>query len=397
LISVATGGAQLLNFEDSNQKSFSLLVRATDGGGKVTVSTVTISVTDVNEAPVFTESGSTLSRTIDETCGSSCATRSASTTVGNPIASSDPDVLAPASARTVTYSLVSGSGDFSLGYFSIVPSSGQLMLTATGAATAALDFEVKSSYTLRIQVEDNGSPKASSQRDVVISIGNLNERPVFNTAFGPQPGTFVAIPSMTVFENAANQVLVGTALSVSPGLKDPEDSLSAGSLVPSITSGNANGVFGISPLDGQIFVVDRTNLVYETTQSYTLEISLRDSGFPGATPLTSVSNVVISVLHVNKAPSITSNPCSFRINENMAVGSPVTGTLGASDPDRLNKNSAGDVIGDVLTASLTSYDPVFSSVNTFNPAVLQIPLHMVDLLQSRLRIPPQTLACIRSV
>jgi hypothetical protein len=51
----------------------------------------------------------------------------------------------------------------------------------------------------------------------------------------------------------------------------------------------------------------------------------------------------------------------------MAVGSPVTGTLGASDPDRLNKNSAGDVIGDVLTASLTSYDPVFSSVNTFNP------------------------------
>jgi len=97
----ATGGAQLLNFEDSNQKSFSLLVRATDGGGQVTVSTVTISVTDVNEAPVFTESGSTLSRTIDETCGSTCSTtRSASTTVGNPIASSDPDVLASASART---------------------------------------------------------------------------------------------------------------------------------------------------------------------------------------------------------------------------------------------------------------------------------------------------------
>ena len=227
LISVATGGAQLLNFEDSNQKSFSLLVRATDGGGQVTVITVTISVTDVNEAPVFTESGSTLSRTIDETCGSSCATRSASTTVGNPIASSDPDVLASASARTITYTLVSGSGDFNLDYFSIVASSGQLMLTATGAATAALDFEVKPSYTLRIQIEDNGSPKASSQRDVVISIGNLNERPVFNTAFGPQPGTFVAIPGMTVLENAANQVLVGTALSVSPGLKDPEDSLSA--------------------------------------------------------------------------------------------------------------------------------------------------------------------------
>jgi hypothetical protein len=365
VISVAKGGAQLLNFEDSNQKSFSLLLRVTDGGGKITLGTFTVTLTDVNEAPVFTESGSTLSRTIDETCGSTCSSRSSSTTVGTPITSSDPDTLSVVAWRTIKYSLVSGSGDVNLGLFSIDESTGQLLLTSAGAATAALDFEVKPTYTLRVKIEDSATTPQSSQKDVIISLGNLNEPPVFAASFGPQPGTPVAISGMTVWENATNQAFVGTALSVSPGLKDPEDSLEKGTLIPSITSGNSNGIFSISPSTGQIFVVDRTNLVYETSQSYTLQITLRDSGSPGlsTSALQSVSNVVISVLHVNKAPSITSNPCTFRVNENVPVGTIVTGTLGATDPDIKNNNNAGDV----LQASLTSYQSVLSTVNTNNP------------------------------
>jgi hypothetical protein len=198
VISVAKGGAQLLNFEDSNQKSFSLLLRVTDGGGKITLGTFTVTLTDVNEAPVFTESGSTLSRTIDETCGSTCASRSSSTTVGTPITSSDPDTLSVVAWRTIKYSLVSGSGDVNLGLFSIVESTGQLLLTSAGAATAALDFEVKPTYTLRVKIEDSATTPQSSQKDVIISLGNLNEPPVFAASFGPQPGTPVAISGMTV-------------------------------------------------------------------------------------------------------------------------------------------------------------------------------------------------------
>ena len=79
----------------------------------------------------------------------------------------------------------------------------------------------------------------------------------------------------------------------------------------------------------------------------------------------------MAVGHVNKAPSITSSPCSFRVNENAAVGTALTGSpLLAADPD--TRDNAG--AGDTLTAAATSFAAALSLFQTpnhaggFNPA-----------------------------
>jgi hypothetical protein len=86
---VAKGGPVLLNFEDPNQRSFAVVVTATDGGGQSASATLSVSVTDVNEAPFWTDAS--LARSLDETCGpglnGACAARSAglSVTGGLPV------------------------------------------------------------------------------------------------------------------------------------------------------------------------------------------------------------------------------------------------------------------------------------------------------------------------
>ena len=95
--------AVLLNFENSNQKVFVLTVQAMDGGDMSAQAAITVSVTDVNEAPFFMDA--TLLRSIDENCARS--PRSAGGPVGAIIAVTDPDTLwTPRQA--LTYSIVSG-------------------------------------------------------------------------------------------------------------------------------------------------------------------------------------------------------------------------------------------------------------------------------------------------
>jgi hypothetical protein len=179
---VKLGGNQLLNFEDPNQNNFQLLLSARDSGGKSTQGVVTITLTDVNEAPFFSSS-ETLIRSIDETCSSTCASRSSGLSVGSsPISASDPDVFWSPS-QTLTFSIISGGS----GYFSIVSSTGQLQLTSLGAQITSLDFEVTPSYILLVKVQD--SLGLFSLANVTVLINNRNEPPVFNTVFGPQPGS----------------------------------------------------------------------------------------------------------------------------------------------------------------------------------------------------------------
>jgi hypothetical protein len=228
VIFVKLGGAQLLNFEDASQNNFQLLLSARDGGGKSTQGLVTITLTDVNEAPFFTSS-ETLVRSIDETCSSSCATRSSGLSVGSsPISASDPDVFWTP-AQTLSFSIVSGGS----GYFSIVSSTGQLQLTASGALTTSLDFEVTPSYVLLMRVKTLlGS---SALANVTVLITNRNEPPVFNSVFGPQPGSSLSSFSRSLYENAAVGFSVGSPLLIS----DPEDVIGAGLLLD-ITAGNSS-------------------------------------------------------------------------------------------------------------------------------------------------------------
>ena len=320
-VTSAARAQSMLNFEDSTQNVFSLFVSAVDGGGQAAQpATVTITLTDVNEAPFFSAS-ETLARRIDETCAAVCSVRSAGLAVGSALVAQDPDVLWLPSLQSLSYSLVSGSP-----FFQVAAGTGQVSLTAAGAATTALDFEVTPSFVLLVRVTD--SLGLSALANVTVSLNNRNEPPVFNSVFGPQPGTSLSPFAFNLLENAAIGSAVGSAI---PS-KDPEDVLGAG-LDANIIAGNAQGVFTIDSA-GVIRVASTTSLVFEQTQSYSLTVQLKDSGAPegSAASLTSNGIVNIAIQPVNFPPTIT--PASFSIPENSASGVAVGNVaLFASDPN----------------------------------------------------------------
>jgi hypothetical protein len=340
-LSVASGGAGLLNFENSNQKSFVLTVQAMDGGGMSVQAAIMVSVTDVNEAPVFTDA--TLLRSIDENCARS--PRSVNGPVGAIIAAADPDTLWAGGVQALSYSIISGNG---AGFFNIIESgagAGQIRVSAAGASASfgntGLDFETTPSYTLVLRVADPAG--LSSTAAVVVNLNNRNEAPWFLA------GTSQA---RVVAENAPATTAVGAAI----GALDYEETV----LSYSITGGNGLSVFGINAVTGQIFVQDSTNLNYETTPTglvVTLTVRVTDSGLPegASASMAATATVVITVVDVNEPPVML--PMSFAIAENSDVSLP-----GA----RFGSTTAGSVVASTVLLSLQVADPDFGDTRVFS-------------------------------
>jgi VCBS repeat-containing protein len=121
-----------LNFETT--PAFALTVQVTDNAPSPmsASNTITINLTNVNEAPVIAPQTFSL------------AENSANGTVVGTVVASDPDA-----GTTLTYSLTAGNTG---GAFAINAATGQL----TVANTAALDFETTPTFALTVSVSDGG-------------------------------------------------------------------------------------------------------------------------------------------------------------------------------------------------------------------------------------------------
>ncbi|WP_372896787.1 cadherin domain-containing protein, partial [Stieleria sp.] len=131
--SFTISGGQLLtaeSFDFESQDSYTIRVRSTDSSGLSVEQVLVISVTNVNE-----------SATAVSLSHSSVADGQPSGTAVGTLTSDDPD-----SGDTLTYTLVSGTGDDDNASFTI---SGDELVTAFAA-----DQSTKSSYSIRVQVTD---------------------------------------------------------------------------------------------------------------------------------------------------------------------------------------------------------------------------------------------------
>ncbi len=183
---IVTSSGQLqtkatLNYE--TKSSYKVTVSVTDGNGGSDSITVTINVSDVNEAPVFSDGAST-TRSIAENTA-------AEQNIGPAVGATDPE------NNSLTYSL--GGTDASS--FAIVTSSGQLQTKAT------LNYETKSSYKVTVSVTDGNS---TTTIPVTINVTDVNEAPVFSD------GTST---TRSIAENTAAGQDIGTAV----GATDPEN------------------------------------------------------------------------------------------------------------------------------------------------------------------------------
>ncbi len=298
-----------LDFE--TKSSYTVRVRTTDQGGLFTEKAFVIGVTDVNESPTDVAISSA---NVAENAG-------ADATVGN-LSTSDVDA-----GNTFTYTLVAGTGDTDNASFNINGS--------TLRATNNLDFETKSSYTVRVQSTDQGG--LFTEKLFVISVNDVNETP-----------TDIALSSSSIVENSPANTIVGTLSTTD---------VDAGntfiySLVPG-TGDTDNASFNIS---GNALRASNS-LNFETKTSYTVRVRSTDQG-----GLLTEKVFVISVTNANEAPtdiSLSSNAIAENSGANATVGTLATTdadagdtftysfVVGAGDTD----NAAFNISGNALRAT----------------------------------------------
>ncbi|XP_008066005.1 protocadherin Fat 2 [Carlito syrichta] len=335
-----TGELTTLTALDRERKDvYSLVAKATDGGGRSCQADVTLHVEDVNDnAPRFFPSHCAVA-VFDNT------------TVKTPVAvvfARDPDQGANAQ---VVYSLT----DSAEGHFSIDATTGVIRLekplrarpqatleltvrasdlgtpmplSTLGTVTvsvvgledyrilyvnSSLDFETGPKYFLSIECSRKSSSSLSDVTTIVVNITDVNEhRPHF-----PQDPYSTRVPE--------NAVVGDVILTVSA---TDEDGPLNSAITYSLVGGNQLGHFTIHPQKGQLQVAKA--LDWEQTPSYSLRLRAMDSGHP---PLHEDTDVTVQVVDVNDNP-----PRFFQLNysttaqENAPPGSKVLQLI-LSDPD----------------------------------------------------------------
>ena len=294
--------------------------KASDGTTSTAIDdtiTVTITVTDVEEAPEFPSSSTT--RSVDEDLA-------VGQNVGAPVEAMDDE------GDALTYSL----GGADAASFAIVATSGQLQ------TKAALDFETKRTHTVVVGVSDrkdvDGEPVAETVPDiddtiaVTITVNNVDEPP---SVHGPE--------SFEVAENTSGVLNTYTALDPE-GVTDFAWSVSgtdASAFTISETPGPSGQLSFAQPPDFE------TPLDNGRDNVYNVNIEASDGTRTGRRA------VVVRVSNLQETPAFPSPSTTRSVDEDIAVGEDVGPPVAASDGDR-----------DALSYSLATTSSLFEIDST---------------------------------
>jgi ELWxxDGT repeat protein len=270
------------NFE--TKSSFSIRVRSTDQSGAFVEKVLPISILNVNETPT----------NISLSASSVIENVAAGSLVGT-LSSTDPD--APLTPQSFGYRLVAGTGDTDNAAFEI--QENELRLRATP------DFELKSSYSIRLQTRDQGN--RTFAKVFTITVTSQAEAP-----------TDLALSASSLDENVAAGTVVGSLSSTD---QDAGNTFSY-SLVAG-TGATDNGAFTIVGNQLQI----NTSPDFETKNSYSIRVRSTDQG-----GLSFEKALSIGINNVNEAPTDLALSGSGTVNEN-AGPALVLGSLSSIDPD----------------------------------------------------------------
>jgi aryl-phospho-beta-D-glucosidase BglC (GH1 family) len=295
---------------DKNESSAALLAGASGNGGWA-VSQLTTSGNYVRNKLRAYDLAEPISSSSSSVASSSSVSNSAPTdislsattiaenaganaTVGN-LSATDPDA-----GNTFAYTLVTGAGSTDNGSFNL---SGNTL-----RATASLNVEVKSSYSIRIRVADQGA--LTYEKIFAISVLDVNEAPVFTS------GSVVTV--------AENQSAVVTLAS-----SDPD---AGASKVFTITGGTDAGKFGLVSGSGVLFFLTNPNFEPPGDANgdniYQVSVQVSDGS------LTASQSLSVTVQNANETPTDISLSATT-IAENAGANATV-GNLSATDPDAGN-------------------------------------------------------------
>ena len=309
-LSVVAGSAALLDYENPATRTYVLTVSVTDGGSPALsdTATVTVSVTPVNEAPYFTEATSARTAAIAERTADASA-YPANHPVGSPVLVSDPETL-----QNVGFAITASSPSAGMSLFTI-DSGGQVRLTTAGQTD--LDYEVASAYTLTVTITDPGA--LSTTGTFVVAVTNKNDPPAITST------------TFAVDENKFNGYTVGTVAAT-----DAEDGANADGLLKfTVSGGTGASAFAVHPVTGALTVVDSAQLNFESVQSFTLTVSVTDSGAPeGRSVVKSTSKqLTVTLNDLNEAPVFAAGSVfTLPLAENSGATT-IVADVAAVDPD----------------------------------------------------------------
>ena len=203
----------------------------------------------------------------------------------------------------LTYMLLSVSTPFS-----IDETTGVLRLIGP------LDYETTRSYALRVRVTDDGSPPNVGEALVQVVVENVNDEP---------PQITTVPPAIILPEGPTDGP---TTIGQYTCTDEDEDVF--GQVAFRIESGNEEGLFVISE-SGTLQLIG--DLDYETTQSYTLQLTCEDGGVPARADTVSL---FIAVSPVNdNAPMFTGESIEILVTEVLPLNSNIGPPIQATDAD----------------------------------------------------------------
>ncbi|KAL4226468.1 Protocadherin Fat 4 [Mactra antiquata] len=221
------------------------------------------------------------------------------------------------SSPTLSYSVTSGNGDSK---FQINSGSGILTLQAS------LDYETTTSYTLTVQVDDQGVPNLITTVTMYVYVEPVNEA---TPAFQGTPYDTTILESATY----ADQVVRVSAT-------DSDVGSTHGNIRYEITSGNNAGHFSIDQSSGWITVSGP--LDYENTVSYALTVAASDMLSGDADMKSAETTFAITITDENdNYPEFNPATYAATVNENASGMSASIIQVLATDDDSGTLGTAG--------------------------------------------------------
>ena len=266
-----------VTYDHETKSSYSVTVKADDNNGGTATIDVTITVTDVDEPPEF--DSATAAREVPENT-------EAGGNIGAPVTANDPDT-----GDTPAYTL----GGTDANFFDIDALTGQLQ------TKAALDYEVKNSYTVTVTASDGTLTAAV---DVTVTVTNIDEAGTVTLSTDQPPAR----------------------AEITAALTDPDEGVSGAVWQWERSSDGNTGWAGIgtgspsyTPVDGDV------GYHLRATASYT------DGHGPGKTAQAASTQAVRA--GANRPPEFDSATAAREVPENTEAGENIGAPVTAADPD----------------------------------------------------------------
>ena len=293
------------NFEvptDSNADNvYVVQVTANDGAGGITNQTISVTVTNVDEAPNFTSSATP---SVPE-----------NTTAVVTVNAVDPE------GATVTYAKTGGAD---AAKFSLDTNTGALAFLSAPNFEAPTDAGANNVYDVQVTATDQTAH--STVQNIAVTVTDVNEAPTItstNTASVPENTTAVKTVTAT----------------------DPDTTPAFNTLTYSIVGGADQLKFAIGSSSGVLTFVSAPNFEVPTDANadndYIVQVQVTD----GANPVT--QTITVTVTNVNEAPTANADSYTALANTTMKIGAGVTlpGTTVASTGDVATTPVLTGVIG----------------------------------------------------